>query len=273
MSRQGALLVTVAGLCGCNALIVNFEDGDSGITADATIEAGAPSDSADAATDAGMPPSADGTIVANAADAAPDATSGDENRDAIADTGPSDGDEPSVSLGQCHNESDCARLGLHCALTDASTGSCVPCVSSADCLDLAYSRCDLTLNRCVECDVPADCRVGEVCLADVTHTCIPSCVTLPCPPRAGYCDPTRNVCLGCRDDAECPVGEACDTVSGQCGECAADTDCHRKPFLKCDRTTSHCVECFRNSDCGKGVCTASGLCLGGSEPGDARGDE
>jgi hypothetical protein len=248
VSRQGALLVTVAGLCGCNALIVNFGDGDSG-----------------AAIDASMPPSADGAIDANApADATRDATSGDEQ---------------GVSLGQCHKESDCARLGLHCSLTDASIGSCVPCVSNADCFDLAYSQCDLTLNRCVECDVPATggaplgCRVGEVCLADVTHTCIPSCVTLPCPPRAGYCDPTRNVCLGCMNDAECPVGQACDTVSGQCGECAADTDCHRKPFLKCDRTTSHCVECFRNRDCGKGVCTASGSCLGGSEPGDARGDE
>jgi hypothetical protein len=134
VSRRGALLVTVAGLYGCNALIVNFGDGDSGIAADATIEATA---SSDAAIDASVPPSADGTIDASAADARPDATSGDENRDAIADTGPSDGgDEQSVSLGQCHNESDCARLGLHCSLTDASTGSCVPCVSSTDCMDL-----------------------------------------------------------------------------------------------------------------------------------------
>lgn len=187
------------------------------------------------------------------------------------------GDDGGPALSQCGSENDCARLelGLHCLLGDGSVGACVECVTSDDCLNPAFQRCDPTLNRCVQCDVSADCRADEVCLADVTHTCIPSCLGVACPGRAGICDKTRNLCVSCTDNTGCDLGFVCDTLTGQCGLCAGDGDCHQKPYLRCDRTAvpSVCVECLSNSDCGKGACNTHGLCVGGAPPVEMKGDE
>jgi|HubBroStandDraft_2_1064218.scaffolds.fasta_scaffold165237_2 hypothetical protein len=199
---------------------------------------------------------------------------GDASRD-ITDAA-TDADSESPPLGQCRSEADCAHVGLHCLLADASPGVCVACVRNADCpdpTDPVLKICDLTLNRCVQCDVASDCKASEVCLADVTHTCIPSCANMQmCPPGASICDTARNVCLSCRNDGDCEVGQICDLVSGRCGECATYTDCHRKPYVNCDQTTSRCVECLRNSDCGRGVCVL-GICIGSGVPTVGKGDE
>lgn len=271
MNRWGALFVIVAVVSGCNAQeVLSFDDND----ADAPYaEAGPIEDvtSVDATIGLDAMPllqdglDADRFLRPNRGDASRDIT------DAAADT-----DSPSPSLSQCRNQSDCARLGLglHCSLPDASTGTCVACITNSDCTDPVLSICDPTLNRCVQCDVVGNCRANEVCLADVTHTCIPSCLNMQaCPLRASYCDPTRNVCLGCRNDGDCELGQICDLSSGRCGECAADTDCHPKPFVTCDRTTSRCVECLRNSDCGRGVCDTHGNCIGSSPLTVGKGDE
>ncbi len=273
MSRWGALFVVVAVVTGCNAEeVLSFDGNDAGTP---YTEVGPNEDAAPVDATLGLdatPFPQDGLD----ADRFLHPNRGDATRDVAPDAG-ADTDAQGPSLGQCRTESDCARVGLHCSLADASAGACVACTSNSDCPDPALSICDLTLNRCVQCDVVGDCRANEVCLADVTHTCIPSCLNMQaCPPRASYCDPTRNVCLGCRNDGDCDVGQICDLTSGRCGECSADTDCHRKPFVKCDRITSHCVECLRNSDCGRGVCDVLGSCLGSSLPSIAtmgKGDE
>jgi hypothetical protein len=206
--------------------------------------------------------------VAPNADATSDARAGDRDRRPLY-AGTPDSHDENPALTHCLSEADCARVDLHCSLADASAGACVACVSNTDCLDPALPRCNPSLNRCVACDVGADCRQGEVCLAQPTYTCVPSCATamLICPPRAAYCDPLRKVCLACTDSAQCGLGQTCDTVSGRCGECVADSDCRRNPLVRCDRTTSSCVECLTTNDCSEGVCSALGTCVG---PGGAR---
>lgn len=263
MSRWGAPITLAAwtGLAGaaggCNAEILEFDN-----SAESLLDASAPLDAATALD-------ADAAVHMDA----PDGYRRDDRRGfPESGTGSDDAGRP---LGECGSESDCARLDLHCLLGDAAVGSCVECATSNDCPDPALSRCDPTLNRCVQCDVRGDCRADEVCLSDVTHTCIPSCLGLVCPARAASCDVTRNVCLGCTDSNGCDLGYVCDTVSGRCGPCAADTDCHQKPFLKCDRTpaVSRCVECLSNSDCDGGACDTLGVCVGGSPPTEMKGDE
>jgi Cys-rich repeat protein len=245
LSRWGAWIVAVTALGGCNAQSFDFDDG----------EAGAP----------------DATAVRSSSDAAPADAPLDAQHRSPSDASFSDSSGEGPPLSQCRNESDCARFGLHCLmLSDAGPGACVPCLSNADCLDPVLFRCDLTLNRCVQCDVDSDCRENEVCLAAVTHTCIPSCANVPCPPDTGYCDLTRNMCLGCTNDAECDRGQVCNTASNRCAYCATNSDCRMKPRIQCDQTIAKCVECLRNSDCGRGVCTSAGLCL---VPVDPRGDE
>jgi Cys-rich repeat protein len=248
LSRWGACIVAGTALGGCNAQSFDFDDS----------EAGAP----------------DATAIRSSSDAAQLDAPFDSDRDGGGRRPPADAsfvDSPSTgpSLGECHNESDCARFMLHCLIGDASSGTCVPCLSNGDCPDTVYSRCDLSMNRCVQCDVDSDCRQNEVCLADVTHTCIPSCAEVPCPPGAGYCDLTRNMCLGCTNDAECDRGYVCNTASNRCAYCSTDNDCH-PPRGKCDETIGKCVECLHNSDCGRGVCISGGLCL---VPVDSRSDE
>jgi Cys-rich repeat protein len=242
VKHLGALLAAVALGNGCGT--ETWDSGDAGAS---------PPDVALVIAEAGAP--ADATL--------PDADAARRPTDAATDRreqGPSP---------HCEFEGDCA-LGLHCLLGDASPGECVPCVVSADCQDPMFQHCDPESNRCVQCDVNADCRQGEVCLTDPTHTCVQSCSSSQaCPPRAGYCDPQRSLCIGCSDAFKCGIGQTCDPASGQCGECASDSDCHTKPFIRCDRTTSKCVECFRNSDCGRGVCLAGGICFGFIAP---RGD-
>jgi hypothetical protein len=281
VSRWGALLVVVAAFSGCNAKVLSFDDSEAGapfaeglLDGEAALADAGPVDATlgfDAMTSVSfdaMP----APVIGLDADRFFRPNRGDASRDAVTDAA-GDGDNQSISLSQCRSESDCARVGLHCSLGDASPGVCVPCVRDADCPDPVLRICDPMLNRCVQCDVMSDCTASEVCLADVTHTCIPSCANMQaCPPRASYCDTTRNVCLGCRTDTDCDVGQVCDLVSGRCGECAAGTDCHRKPYLNCDRTTSRCVECLRNSDCGRGVCVL-GICIGSGVPTVGKGDE
>lgn len=261
MSRWGvpialagwAVLAGVAG--GCNAEILEFDN-----AAESPLDASAPLDAATAID-------ADASLRMDA----PDGYRRDDRRGFTESEASSD--DGGSALGQCSAESDCTHLDLHCLLGDASVGACVECVTSDDCHNPALQRCDPTLNRCVQCDVGGDCRADEVCLAGVTYTCIPSCLGLLCPARAATCDAMRKVCLSCTNDMGCDLGFVCDTVSGRCEPCAADTDCHQKPFLKCDRITSQCVECLRNSDCGRGACNPAGICIGGSAPSEAKGDE
>jgi hypothetical protein len=282
--RCGALLVVAAVVSGCNAKeLLSFDDSEAGapfaeglLDSEVTLADAATADatlSYDATTSTGSFDAMPFPAIGLDADRFFRPNRGDASRDAVTDAA-ADGDNQSLPLSQCRSESDCARVGLHCSLADASPGVCVPCVRDADCPDPVLKVCDPILNRCVQCDVMSDCTVSEVCLADITHTCIPSCANMQaCPPRASICDTTRNVCLSCRNNGDCDPGEICDLVSGRCGECAAGTDCHRKPYLNCDRTTSRCVECLRNSDCGKGVCDVLGSCIGSSPATAGKGDE
>jgi hypothetical protein len=255
--RWSALLTLAVAGAGCGAETWTFEE-------DAAVDdLSMGSDGATAPVDAGPSSGLDATMAPSDANA--EAADADDGRGAARrDSGTDD------NLGACHTEDECARLGLHCLLGDASIGTCVSCLTKADCAN-TYGRpvCDPTLNRCVECDKSSDCRQSEVCIGDPTHTCIPSCSgTLSCPLRASLCEPT-SVCVECRTNAECQLQYVCDTVSGRCSECASNSDC-RRSAPNCDPTTQRCVECLRNSDCGKGACTTFGSCIGSTVP---RGDE
>jgi Cys-rich repeat protein len=271
------LLVVVAAVGGCNAQdVLSFDDPDSGAPyAKVTVDGEAAPVDATLTFDAAPTPEAmPAPEIGLDAERFFHPDRGDASRGGVTDAG-ADGDNQGLALSQCRDESDCALAGLHCSLADAGPGVCVACVRNADCSDPVLKICDLTLNRCVQCDVMSDCKAGEICLADITHTCIPSCANMQMCPQVGasYCDTTRNVCLSCRNDADCDPGQICDLVSGRCGECAVNKDCPRKPYVNCDPTTSRCVECLRNSDCGKGVCNFLGICIGSSPPTLGKGDE
>jgi hypothetical protein len=165
--------------------------------------------------------------------------------------------------GGCKSERECSHVGLHCLTTAGQAfGRCVPCVDSTQCADMAFPRCDPTLNRCVECDVNSDCHLDEVCLSEPVHSCIPSCAgQRRCPPRAGACNQQRMVCLECQITDDCRVGQVCDRISGRCVECSEDADCLSADSPRCDRTAGRCVQCLRNMDCGDGLCSPFGTCL------------
>jgi hypothetical protein len=104
---------------------------------------------------------------------------------------------------------------------DTTKGSCVGCVSAADCASPTAPICDPTSQLCVKCASDA----GQPGAA--------------CPSSAPLCLPT-GACSKCSSEADCASGNhpgpICNHLSGACGvKCSEDADC---PGQWCDNPTA-----------------------------------
>jgi Cys-rich repeat protein len=113
--------------------------------------------------------------------------------------------------------------------------------------------CSATTNTCAPCSSDAECARAHsprsyLCNADRL------CVEVEClndGDCAGrYCDPASNTCVRCRSDADCDSFlPAC--KDAQCVACTRDEHCAARYTTnqRCDTTADNCVECRSNSDC------------------------
>lgn len=72
---------------------------------------------------------------------------------------------------------------------DESTYTCVGCIESADCTDVATPVCDTATKTCVPCASDAECATGH-------------CDTAT--------DATKGQCVDCNDDGDCATDQHCD---------------------------------------------------------------
>ncbi len=159
-----------------------------------------------------------------------------------------------ITIKECDSNDDCPTDKPHC---DTSTGTCVGCVSDADCSGQpATPACKTSTGKCVECtDTNDDKCVGDkpVCNNDINKcvACIigpksPQCVSEPDGPT---CVEKNNVLFcGCTTDSECgstTSGRVCDTVIQKCIDgcrgqggngCQVEKECTSK-----DTTIGKCV--------------------------------
>jgi hypothetical protein len=162
-----------------------------------------------------------------------------------------------LALGACHadlkfddvacaQDTDCPLPTLHCL-----AGACVACFNDTHCTTSGFPRCDVALQRCVQCGVSSDCAANETCKGE---RCLSLC-TGGCPPSAPQCD--DSVCGQCDDDD----GKTCATTAAprcyqhQCVACLSDGDC-AGATPRCDVVTKACVQCQSDLDCS----TAAAIC-------------
>jgi Cys-rich repeat protein len=166
------------------------------------------------------------------------------------------GDDPATG---CTSDAACGLSTLHC---DTASGSCVACVSDADCAGGADKRCDAALHQCVQCGVDGDCPSGEVCVI-ATARCATSCSSITDCITSGYvCDLTRDICVRCFVDAMCdltPQTPKC-AADGTCVECTSDANCSGAT-PRCNQVNGSCVQCLTAADCptGEPLCDPTSL--------------
>jgi hypothetical protein len=129
------------------------------------------------------------------------------------------------------------------------------------------------------CEANEDCASGEVCNPSTDaceEPCDPAAADACATDLACYNEPTvaaANVCQDkCDADADCGADRFCNTGTGQCvAGCDSADDlkllCGGATAI-CDTTTGECVECAANTDCtapevcdlNAGTCVAPGTC-------------
>ncbi len=128
----------------------------------------------------------------------------------------------------------------NCATTGPGAGTCVACVTDAQCSG-ATPACDQTTNTCVQCtNTNATACAGATPLCDTgSSTCVPcngdlgSGATEPCGTVGNpFCFLTgtgEGTCGMCTMDSQCvghPSGNTCNTTTGTCYQaCHSDADC------------------------------------------------
>jgi hypothetical protein len=143
------------------------------------------------------------------------------------------------------------EAGVLCTSTGIPPG-CVQCLSGADCPTIAPHCLNGT---CVTCVTSADCGGGStpVCWPS-DNMCHAACSNggMTCPTGAGQpsvCDPTTGACVGCLTTNDCPTSApVCDSVTMQCVQCQTDSNCSGTT-PHCDSTSQTCVACAKNADC------------------------
>jgi hypothetical protein len=108
--------------------------------------------------------------------------------------------------------------GKVCAPSGQNAGTCVECISSADC---SAGVCDVTSNTCVACVSAADCDDGDPCTINPCNTATHMC--------------------GLISDVVCPSGRFCAPSgqnAGRCVQCLTNADC-----------VGVNMECSPNGDC------------------------
>lgn len=168
-----------------------------------------------------------------------------ECRDACADNGDCNGDEPlcdtptGACVG-CIDANDCDQDEL----CSATTQQCVECNTADDC-SAAEPYCDDD-GRCRDCLVDGHCGAGELC---VDHECRAGCLgNDDCPNDRPICDDAE--CVECASGDDCGVAEPiCD--ENRCVECRMSSDCNGEILKVCN--DRECVECNDDEDCEMGL--------------------
>ena len=148
---------------------------------------------------------------------------------------------------------------LVCTSTDISIGSCVTCVSDADCA-VPTPLCDTAQNECVACLTSANC-----------------------PSTAPVC--SNGVCAGCQGDADCagfPALPACHlggVFAGSCRECSASnlSLCTAGEPQCLSTAVCGCSDVDGDAECGAPdsgiICNGpAGMCVPGCSTAPSRND-
>jgi formylglycine-generating enzyme required for sulfatase activity len=151
----------------------------------------------------------------------------------------------------CLDSADC-DLGKLCIDQTCTVG----CERDRDC-PMESPKCapdEGDHGTCVECMTNAQCGVNQKCSGD--HRCHDTCTSNDqC--AFGVCDTGAEVCVDCLDNTHCPLGEICQSKQCVIG-CEEDRDCPTNA-PSCDPDegpNGTCYQCQSNADCG-----ANGMCV------------
>jgi hypothetical protein len=166
-----------------------------------------------------------------------------------------------TSGGHVGCDGPCTLPGMFC---DDDAGKCVVCLADDQCVfSTAQPHCFLgagaDFGTCVECGVPSDCPLGEIC--DSEKNCIPGCgQAMPCSGEAPICEGDSGMCVTCLSAAQCTNGLVCS--GGQCTLCTSDFQCYQNypnVNLWVCSPEENCVQCRMDSDCPNGEhCVGTG---------------
>jgi hypothetical protein len=169
---------------------------------------------------------------------------------------------------KCTANGDCPGDSPIC---DVPSGTCVGCVTSAECKDPAKPVCDPIRHQCGECATNADCGAAapacnqqngecEQCLVDADctgaslcggdHKCHTACLTnKDCTdPDKPICNTTTKSCVECLTNMQCPSAAPVCAPNFQCTVCLANTDC-TDPTRPVCKDQKQCVQCQASADC------------------------
>jgi len=170
-----------------------------------------------------------------------------------------------------------------------SGGTCVQCLTTADCASLPGTVCDGTSHRCTactatdtsacpagrkSCDTSGGTNVCVECVNDTacTNPALPACNTATrtcvtcttgnvsaCPAGQKHCDTATpgGACVSCLVNSDCP-SMACNTTTHTCVGCTSDTQCAP---MRCDLNTNACVQCNANADCSSPQSCVNHACI------------
>ncbi|MBW2732800.1 MAG: hypothetical protein JRH20_10450 [Deltaproteobacteria bacterium] len=122
----------------------------------------------------------------------------------------------------CTEDADCTAVNNGLNACDTTSGTCIPCKTTADC---AEGVCDTNSNACVECLTSGDCSEGKPhCLAD--NSCGECIENAHCADATTGAKCGDNGSCGCAVDGDCGVdanGPTCDGAdanAGKLGSCS-----------------------------------------------------
>jgi hypothetical protein len=143
---------------------------------------------------------------------------------------------------ECTTPEHCDDKHPYCAVP---SGTCVECLTSADC---SVGVCDPGDRRCVECVADEDCPDGTCDDKGVCHA--PCQDDDDCPKAAARCSLAERLCVQCLADPDCdPMHPVCGP-DGKCAECAVDADCTQPGLTVCIKARGTCGQCTADAQCG-----------------------
>ena len=161
---------------------------------------------------------------------------------------------------ECVTSGDCVRSAA--PICDSASGTCVACVGNADCPTSApfcqRSETSGVANVCIQCLADADCGGSSPVCDLATNTCTGRCQeSTQCSGQTPLCDQAEQVCVQCLVDSDCPaLTPHCNSVLGRCIECRDSAECVGEFNAHCLTepmpvgTSNTCVGCISDRDCG-----------------------
>jgi hypothetical protein len=166
--------------------------------------------------------------------------------------------------------SECEIKNSAAPVCQTTSGKCVGCVETSDCVGdadggvdggadggVVAGFCNTTTNQCVGCLSSRDCSDPSKPICGTSETCVACGSQLAsvdgCAIKNAVlpvCKATAGTCVECGGDSDCKTSTipACDTAN-KCVECVQSSHCKNASAPVCDTTAEHCVQCLANSDC------------------------